>query len=167
VTHSLASEAWTTKEHAVGPSRVQLSELIEGDDLTARSEDACASSLGDTQSTDLETLGALEHAHIVGDSAHDHSHLALLLAHELGKLGDGKWRPVVTAHEEALEDDFVEVGLGAASEETVELHEKTDVHVLCGWCFTVAILDAAAGLDVDTQLVLEKEEADKKGKGPS
>merc|ERR1712193_463700 len=77
VTHSLASEAWTTKEHAVGPSRVQLSELIEGDDLTARSEDACASSLGDTQSTDLETLGALEHAHIVGDSAHDHSHLAL------------------------------------------------------------------------------------------
>merc|ERR1712139_368481 len=128
VTHRLAREAWTPKEHAVGASWVQLSELVEGDNLPACSQDTSTSSLGDTQSTDLETLRALEHTHIVGDSTNDHCHLPLLLAHELGELGERKWRSVVTAHEEALQNDFVEVGLSAASEETVKLHKKTNVH---------------------------------------
>merc|ERR1712118_629918 len=45
VADRLASEAKSTEEHAAGSSGEELSELVEGDDLTTIGQDASASAL--------------------------------------------------------------------------------------------------------------------------
>merc|ERR1712054_496881 len=117
VTNCFASETWATKQYTPRSRWVRQGELIEGDNLPTSSDHTSTSSLGDTQCTDLQVLGALEHADIVSHSTHNNGHLPLRFAHELGQLREGEWRPVVTAHKEALQNDFVEVGLGPASKE--------------------------------------------------
>jgi len=125
VTHRLASEARSSEENTARPSWELLSELIEGDNLTTVGQDASTGTLGDTEGAQLEALRALEHANIVGDGSDNHGHLAVLATHELGELGQGKRRAVHAGHEQTLQDDGVEVGLGAASQEAVKLNSAT------------------------------------------
>ena len=121
---SLAGEARTAEQDAVGPGRVELRELVEGDDLAAVGENASTSRLGDTERAELDALRGVEHADIVSHGADDDGHLALLAPHELGELREGERRPVHARHEQTLEDDSVELGLGAASEEAVKLENR-------------------------------------------
>jgi len=119
VTNTLTSETRSTEEDTVGASWEKSSELVESDDLTTVGEDASTSRLGHTKSTELDALRSLEHADVVSDGTDDDSHLALLATHELSELGEGKWWAVHAGHEKPLEDNRVELGLGAASKEAV------------------------------------------------
>ena len=70
-------------------------------------------------------FGAVEDAVVVGDGADDNDDFALPagLFHLPGDLGDGDGRPVDLGHEEAAEDDAVELGICTAGQETVQLQD--------------------------------------------
>lgn len=121
VTVGLTSSTGSADEQAVGASGELLGELIEGQDLAATGEDAVAGGLGESQSADLEALGGIEHADIIGDGANHDCDLALLAGCELYKLGKGDWGTVHLAHEETLQDHLVELAFDAAGHEAVEL----------------------------------------------
>ena len=68
-------------------------------------------------------FGAVEYPVVIGDGADDNDDLAVptRLLHLPGDLGNGHGRPVDLGHEEAPEDDAVELGIGTAGQETVQL----------------------------------------------
>merc|ERR1712216_982633 len=151
VANRLAGKAWSTEERAARAGGVQLCQLIESEDLTTVVHDASTSRLGDTEGTEPDTLGGLEHAHIIGDGTHNNHHGAFLLVlAETRDLGQRERWAVHAAHEKPLQDDFVEVGLDTAGQEAVELHEQTNVNILCLGGFPVGILDPTAGFNIDT-----------------
>eukprot|EP00960_Hanusia_phi_P077195 768662-Hanusia_phi.AAC.2 len=115
----------SAEEDAVGAGGGAEGQLVEGDDLSSSSGDASTGPVCDAEAADGELeVVVLEEADVVGDGSDHHSHLALLALHELGEPGDGEGRTVGAAHEEALQDDSVELGVGPASEKPVELRRK-------------------------------------------
>ena len=78
-------------------------------------------------------FGAVEDPVVVGDGADDNDDLALpaRLLHLPGDLGNGHGWPVDLGHEEPLEDDAVELGIGTAGQETVQLQFGVE------WEFTI------------------------------
>lgn len=53
-----------------------------------------------------------------------------------GQPGQGEWCPVDLGHEQALEHGRIELGSRATGQETVQLHQQLDVHVLRLGCRT-------------------------------
>ena len=53
-----------------------------------------------------------------------------LLLHVTSQSGQRHWRSVDLVHEETLHDDFVELGVGTTSQETVQLDEEPQVDVI-------------------------------------
>lgn len=108
----------TTEDQSVAASGSTESKLIEGDGLTTGSEDASSGGSGEAEGSDGE-LGADQHAVVVGDGA-DNNDGALVILGEVGcnaREGDG--RAVGLGHKQAAEDNLVEVGISAASQEAV------------------------------------------------
>lgn len=68
-------------------------------------------------------LGDFEDPGVIGDgSNYDCDALfAVGLFHEPNDARQGNWRPVDFAHEETPQDDLVEFGVGASSQEAVKL----------------------------------------------
>jgi len=66
-----------------------------------------------------------------------------------GDAGDGHGRAVDAGHEEAFEDNFVEVGVGSAGKEAVQLHQELEVDIVALGRLSVARLDVMA-IEVDT-----------------
>lgn len=98
------------------------SQLVEGQHLTAVLHDALAGLVGDAQSAHLH-LGHVQEAGIVGDGAHnDGDALGLLaLLHEASDLLQRNRGSVRAAHEQTTQHDAVELDLGAAVQEAVQL----------------------------------------------
>jgi len=71
-----------------------------------------------------------QEADVVGNGANNDGDLVLLALELLGNLRERERCPVDLAHKQALEDDLVERGIGAASKEAVQLDEQRNVHVL-------------------------------------
>ena len=119
------------EEHAVGAGGCAQSQLVERDEFTTRGRDARARVVRGAQAADgqLERR-VVEHAHVVGHRAHHHCDLPLLPLHLLGDLGDRHGRAVGPRHEQAFQHNGIELGISPARQETVQLHEKLDVHVL-------------------------------------
>lgn len=59
--------------------------------------------------------------------------------------GNGHWRPIVTALVQAAKDNFVELGIGSACEEPVELYEQGQVRVFAFGGLPVALSDVMTG----------------------
>lgn len=126
VTHRLAGHTWSTDKHAARAGWELGSELIEGHNLAASSEDTGACGLGEAKSADLKALWHVEHADVIGDGSDHNCDAAFLASHELGDLGVGDWWAVHLAHEQTLEDNLVEVALDTASHEAIELSQKNE-----------------------------------------
>merc|ERR1719373_1531450 len=77
-------------------------------------------------------FGAVEYPVVIGDGADDNDDLSIpaRLLHLPGDLGNGYWRPVDLGHEEAPEDDAVELGIRTAGQETVQLNKEPQVDIL-------------------------------------
>jgi hypothetical protein len=55
--------------------------------------------------------------------------------------------------EETFEDCFVEFGVGATGEKTVEFYEEEEVDVFRGWGLAVSLADMVAFWKVNTLLI--------------
>ncbi len=73
-------------------------------------------------------LGQLEDAGIVGERADDDgdASLAARLLHVARQARHRQRRPVDARHKQPLQHDAVELGVGAARQESVQLHVATD-----------------------------------------
>lgn len=116
----LASGRLAPEKNAVASGGRRQRQLVEGEHLASGGDDAGAGALGHAQGRHAQ-LGHLEQARVVGDGSDDGGRLGLLALHELRELGEGHRGAVGLGHVEAAEDDGVELGVGAAREELVEL----------------------------------------------
>ena len=68
-------------------------------------------------------FGDVENPRVICKSSDNNSNLAFpaSLFHVPGQARDGKRRPVDPRHEQTFQDDAVELSLGTASQETVQL----------------------------------------------
>ena len=115
----------TLQEDGVLASGGHQGQLIEGQNLASVLQDALAGLLGDAEGDDGESLGDLEDPVVLGDGADDDGDFVLttLLGHQSGDAGERDGRPVDSGHEQAAEDDAVELGIGTTGQETVELEK--------------------------------------------
>jgi len=106
-------------------------QLIEGEDLTAGLENAFARAGGDVHGAERQ-LGDLVQTKIVGDGADNDGGLAIAawLLHHARDAGDRHGWPVHAAHIQTLQDDLVELGVGSAGQEPVELDQQAQVDIL-------------------------------------
>jgi hypothetical protein len=119
VLHRLSRILGSTQQNHIASSWVLHSQLIDSHALTTCSLDSCASSCGESESGNVE-FGDFEKAVVVGDGADDADGLVFvgflsgLGGDFAGDAGDRHGGTIDARHEEAAEDDFVEVGIGAA-----------------------------------------------------
>jgi len=125
----------TAEEDGVGTSGGTHSELIDGEALTTGGQDAGTGGCGEAKGCNGH-LGEGQETVVVGDGGNNDNGLALdLLGSVLAgggsnNAGDGHRRAVDLAHHQAAEDDLVELGVGTAAQESVELDEKSRVWVV-------------------------------------
>lgn len=122
VTERGASGALALDEQRTLAGRRAHGQLIEGEDLTAGGQDATARLLGDAQGAQLQ-LGDLQDAGVIGDGADDHGDrvLAGALLQEAGDALQRDRRLIGAAHKETAQHDLVELLVGAAVQEAVQL----------------------------------------------
>jgi len=129
VLDGLARVLRATHEHSVGTSGSLDGKLIEGQDLTTGLDDTGTGTLGDTKRTNSD-LRHSQQTDVVGDSTNNHGNLVLLLLKELRHTSQRQGRSVNATHAQSLQNDAVELRAGTASQETVQLHQKLDVHIV-------------------------------------
>lgn len=147
--------------------------MVQGEDFATGLQDASLGSLRDAKSSQGK-LGDLKKTRVVGDSANNNQSLTLLGVLDKARKADG--RAVDTRHEKALQNDFVEVGVSATSQEAVKLyineegqklnsvlpniitersnspshlHQQSLINVLRLWCGPIRILHVVM-LEVNT-----------------
>lgn len=153
VLDSLTGVLWTTEEESVGTSWRAHGELVNCEALTTSLGDPGTGGSGEAKSGDGD-LWNLQKTVVVGDGTDKDDGLALV---GLGRVwvgggannaGNGHWWAVDLGHHQSAQHDLVEVGVGAAGEESVELDEERNVWV-------VALCDlAVAALDVVTVCIV-------------
>jgi len=106
-------------------------QLIEGENLSAGFEDAFAGARGDVHGAQRQLRNLVE-TKIVSDGANDDGGLAIAawLLHHAGDASDGHGWSVHAAHIKTFQDDLVELGVGSAGQETVELDQEAQVDIL-------------------------------------
>jgi hypothetical protein len=115
----------TTDKDGVGTGGGTESQLIEGDDFTTSLQDTGLGSLGHMESSQRQ-LGQVQKTGVIGDGADNDKGLVgdILLGSVLGQTGHGDRRTVDAGHKETLQDNLVKVGIGTASEETIQLRAR-------------------------------------------
>mmetsp|Transcript_14607 Transcript_14607/g.30444 ORF Transcript_14607/g.30444 Transcript_14607/m.30444 type:complete len:265 (+) Transcript_14607:194-988(+) len=147
-----AGSAAATQQHGVGAGGAHHGELVEGVHVAAGSGDAGTGTLSHAQGHDVQggQLAALQ-AHIVGDGADENGELVGLAGHVAGDAGDTHGHAVGLAHTQALQHNLVELGVGTADQEAVQLGEQADVDILGLGGLAVLVARAATASDqIDT-----------------
>lgn len=148
VLDSLAGILLAANKQRILALRGDSDQLVKGHGLSASLDDTLASSAGETESTDADTLGDGLKALVVGDGA-DNNDDAILL---LGVFADGRQRDdgaVGAGHTQTLQNDLVEGGVSTARQECVQLDKQTQVRVLAPRKLPQSLLDMMLG-DIDT-----------------
>jgi len=99
------------------------SELVQGQRLSTSTQDALFCTASEAESGH-RYAGELDEADVIGDGSDDDDGLSLVAGRRSDLLHDsrkGDRRAVDLGHEETFEDDFIEVGICAPSQETIEL----------------------------------------------
>lgn len=145
----------STQQDGVRSSGCPQGELIKGDALSSRGDDALAGILGEGKGA-YAHLGAFEHTNIVGDLANDDGDLAVLVGHVLGETVEAERRGVDLRHVQTLGYGSTEFGVRSAGEEFVQLDEETVVGVLGLDDFHRRLVAATAssGFQVDSHVYL-------------
>jgi len=126
VLDSLSGVLWSSQQNNVAASWGSHGQLVESQALTAGLLDSGTGSRGESQSSDGQ-LGDDVHSVVVGDCADDCDGLALVgLLGGWGadfavNAGEGHGWAVDSRHEQSLEDDLVEVGIGSSCASSVLL----------------------------------------------
>ena len=114
----LTSVLGTSQQDDIAASRVSQSQLVQSQSLTTGLLDPGTGSGGESESSDVQ-FGDSQESVVVGDGADDRNCLAFVcLLCALGlclgdKSRDRHWWSVDARLEQSLEDNFVEVGVGA------------------------------------------------------
>lgn len=97
-------------------------QLVEGEDLSALGEDSATGSLGDAQGAHLQ-LGDLQHAGVISDGSDNDGDRVFggALLQEAGQTLQRDRSLVGAAHEQATQDDLVELLVRTTVQEPVEL----------------------------------------------
>lgn len=146
VLDSLTGVLGATEKESVGTSWSAHGELVNGEALTTSGQDAGAGSRGEAEGGDGELWNGKE-AVVVSDGADQDNGLALVLLGGVlvgsgrNNLGDAHWWAVDVAHHQSPQDDRVELGVGTAGEETVELDQESQVDIFRLGGLPVAGLD--------------------------
>ena len=144
------------EKDGVASGRSSESKLIESQALATVVLDSSSSSLGELERTDLQALGRLSHSLVIGDGANDDGDLLLVVLHVHVQLGDGQRRSVGSGHAKSLEDGVGELGAASSSDESVQLHEELQVHVVgLGGLPRLVASSSAASVQIDTHGTLE------------
>lgn len=163
VLDGLSGVLWSSQQNNIATSRGSHGKLIKCQAFTTGLLNSSSSSRCESESSDGELWNDLESV-IVCDGADDCDSLALigllsrLCADFAVNAGDGHGRSVYSRHEQSLEDDFVEVGIGSScsslvflvlcacagfgiltSKESVELDEQLQIWVVALGCLSVAV----------------------------
>jgi hypothetical protein len=149
VLDSLAGRALALNEDAVRAGGLEESELVESDAAATSLGDAGTGSLRELESADVH-LGAEGETVVVGDGADNDSNLTVLAVHHGSHAGEGKRGAVGLRHAKTLEDDLVEVRVGATGHEAVQLGEKTDLVVVRLGSSAAPVTNAATSLEINT-----------------
>jgi hypothetical protein len=132
VLECLARVLGAAQEEGVRPSRLLKRKLIERERLAACRGDTGASGGGESQGRHF-SLGGIEKAVVVGHGANHDDRLLLVAILKVGRnAGERHGRAVDARHKEATKDDLVEVAVGAAGQETIELHQELEVDIVTG-----------------------------------
>jgi len=137
-----------TEQQGVAASRGTESELVEGDGLAAAGLDAGTGGGGEAQSRDGH-LGDLEKAVVIGDGTDNNNDLLLLALELASDAGDRDRGAVDARHEQAAEDDLVEVRVGTAGQEAVQLDQELQVDVVALGRCAVRVTHMVA-VEIDT-----------------
>jgi hypothetical protein len=133
VTEDLAGTAGSLEQDGLAASGALESELVESQDLSSRLLDAGTSSLSDVEGGNVD-LGDGQDALIIGHSSDDDEDgVSSLTLNVSSDLLDRHGGTVVAGHDQAAEDNLVEVSLGTASQELVQLHslQKSIIQYTC------------------------------------
>lgn len=131
VSDSLTRVSGATNNNGVLAGRSASGELVKGDDLTAGLENAGTGGLGDLESGDSD-LGDLVQTSVVGDSAGNNNNLTLVILglDGAGDARDGDGGSVDLGEEQRSQHNLVELGVGTAGEESVELDQQLQVDIV-------------------------------------
>ena len=112
----------------------QLGKLVEGVAGALGGLDSVPCGLGELKGDDLESLGNIEEPDVVGDGANNCDNASELVifglgvpvvGEVLGDSGDGEGVSIESRLVEPLVDDLVELGIGSAGKEGIELTKTT------------------------------------------
>lgn len=140
VSDGLSGVTGTSKHKGILTSRSSASKLVNGEALTTGLDDTGTSSGSESQSGD-SGLGDGKDTVVVGDGSNDNNSL-VGVALELKSLGDARKRhrgSVDLGQEKLLQNRLVELGVGTASKESVQLDQQKEVHILRLGSGTVAL----------------------------
>ena len=118
--HSFAGARLPAEQDAVPARGRRERKLVKSQHLTTSSHDAGPGAFRNAEGRHAK-LGNIEQAGVISDRAHNRRGLPVFALHELGQFRQRKRRAVSLAHVETTEDHGVELGVGAAREELVEL----------------------------------------------
>lgn len=99
-------------------------QLIEGQHFTALLEDAATSLFGHMQSAQFDAFRDTQLANVIGDCANNDNNAVLVFsgASETNDSLQRNWWLIGAAHKQAFQDDFVELLVCPAVQETVQLY---------------------------------------------
>jgi len=121
VGEDLAGTTGTLQQNSLAASGALEGELIEGHDLAASLLDAGASSLSHVKGSD-GNLGDGQNTLVISDSSDDDENgIGRLTLGVAGDLLERHGGSVVAGHHQTAEDHLVEMSLGTASQELVQL----------------------------------------------
>lgn len=127
VLDGLAGVLGAAEEQGVASGGGAEGKLVEGDGLTAGGSNAGTGGGGEAESRNGD-LGDGQETVVVGDGANDDDGLLLVAVLDVGgNAGEGDGRAVDARHEEAAQDNLVEVGLRAACE--IGKKPRSAIHV--------------------------------------
>ena len=121
----------TRQEHSAPALGRLQGQLVKGEDLTPSLEDATPGPAAHPQCTHLQ-LGNFQNPHIICDRPHNHGSLVLAARklHLSDHAGQGQRWPVGSAHEQPLQHNLIEGGVGPSGQKPVQLDKQPQVDVL-------------------------------------
>jgi len=124
VLNSFTGVPLAPQKQSAGSSGCPQSKLIQGQSLSTSVQNTLLCTASEAKGSDCDT-GEFDEADVVGDGSNDNNDLSLVgggLSYLLCDARKRDRRAVDLGHEETFKDDFIEAGICAPGQETIELY---------------------------------------------